>query len=61
MRTPDWGEKKKPHTINLTPTCWERLKEIAVLEELPSISEAIEFWVRKHPGKTVATKKVVVK
>jgi hypothetical protein len=52
MRKPDWGagENKQRHALRLTPTCWARLKEIAILEELPSRTEALEFWVREYPG-----------
>jgi len=52
MRKPDWGEgeAKQRHTLRITPTCWARLKEIAILEELPSRAEALEFWVREYPG-----------
>lgn len=50
MRTPDRGEVKVRHTLKLTPTCWARLEEIRILEELPSRTEAIEFWVREYPG-----------
>jgi hypothetical protein len=52
MRKPDGGEgqAKQRHTLMLTPTCWARLKEIAILEELPSRTEALEFWVREYPG-----------
>ncbi len=42
-------EIKQPHRIMLTPTAWEKLRDIAKSKGT-SVSEIIEQWARKYDG-----------